>query len=467
MKFPKLPWLSWATDVLARLSIILIFAPWVFLVSSLVEEEGVLAFLACLIALALLASLIASWISKLLDKLVLIKRYAVTVLFSLVSLLLPLAATFLPGLSGIYLPFPWPYRMLLGLVFWVLGVRLGSQPSSNYSMQRHLIWGTMGAAIYLITAHVTGIWDEVLPQLTTLMILWFAAAIAATSLLRIKEYSGGFEQGEGNSMSIWSPLFFIGAPLLVLLAAVTAFFIPGLTRILQVPFFFLLNLIRLLLQLFGFILGYAMYLFYRIFSRFFEHEEVTFQDLDLHLPEEVPEITPALEAIPLIFEFLMFIGTIAGVIIFLATIMYLIIIASRDEKVEITEETRESYASISALKNWGSDWLDGLRGTLDRRLTGLRLRRFLNNPKTAVEIYNALLISLALKGTKKPPHITPQNFQPHIHEHLPKFRRQTDGILNAFLQEFYGQEKTKPPALKHLQEDWQTLKKEIFQRRRT
>ena len=454
MSSARLRWLEAFSSALGLACYVSLYAPWFILAQT---EMGVplLAGYGRLSLLLLVAYATARLGHAGLERLSSRVRYQLTIGWGLAGVAFTLWGVVLP-LQGSGVHYVW--WLLLGLAAWVRGLHMGIYPAQSVDMQRQMVLGALGLALVMLLAHQWGQWEIVLAEAAPFLLFWLIGVLVATGLLHLQEMGERASGQSGSLARFWPPLLLSLASVLLGLAVVFSWLAPVLIQVLRWPARLIWYGFQTVVGVIGYGLGYVVQVLVWILRRLLSPgEPIEFEAPEAFGPGElvVDEIAGTS---PLVMESLKWLGLAAVVLGAVALAVYLLLRQWQRPKEGAPQEVRESYASLSALRGWGTvRWQELLR-EMERRGRRWRRRR---PPASPVEIYHALLTLARERDLPRHPAVTPHEFCTPLKKCFPGNDESIEEFSGAFLQEYYGERSPSAEVLRQLQDAWQAFRSSV------
>ncbi len=414
-------------DALAAACRLLALLPWVHMVVLAAGDAGLPALMLRVIAVSVAAYTMAQT-ARALPPLVGSRRLN-SILMGTSGVLV---AALVFGLPAFRLGLTWPLWLGLGVMAWLTGVALDSFSTDPAAMHLHMISGAISISSSMLLAAHLGFGDEGGSVLLTLAGLWLVTVMVATALVRFAELS---ERYVGMPVTrFWPPVLGMISVVCIALAVFLGLAAPVVLGLLRTPALALMWLVRAVLTVVAYAVGVvAQVLIWGLQLLVDPSRRADFEMPTLDGTTEFPEVPPP-EGLNLPPELLWSLAVAAIVVIGIGLTAWLLLRArARSSELEL-QESRESFASSSAIRRWAAGrW--GLGAGV--RSAILQVTR---QPQTAVEYYTALLRLAARRGAERAPATTPLEHQVGVHRVLAGVAAETDTILGAFLSEYYGEE---------------------------
>ena len=434
----------------------LLFGPWFVFWSAGTHEPALVALYWRLVGLLLAGRCAAAVLRPWLLRQELSRRQTVALAFAAITTPAAGYLALAPMLPSRDLEQYWVFAAVVGLLAWLRGLGYGSSSASSSDLHRHLMTGSISLAVCLFVAERTGVWGEVLPRTVPLVVAWCSGAVVATSLMRFLEIAQKTSAQELRSR-FWPSM--LGS--VVLGSLIVAALLTVVAPAVWAAFRRLFPILRSILSIIGapivFVLGvvseaiaWLVMLLSRIKPQFkFRMPEGA--GGENFLPEQLQSDLP-----PKYLESLrwVFLALVVVAVVLLAVKYLLARLNARTEPD--SDETRESFASPGALRQW-TRRLRRLLARLLQRL-GERVRRWASEPSTATGLYNAVLSYAARGGRAKPAGATPLAFQPAIREIFEGSEEPAGRILYGFMDEYYGDQELSPEQIEGLRRDWKRMR---------
>ncbi len=463
MSSSTLRYVKSGAELLAVACFALLFGPWFVFWSAGTREPALLALYwrlaAILLAGASGAMALRPWLSRQTPD----KRQRVAIAFAVVTTPVAADLALAPMLASRDLEQYWVFAGFVGLVAWLRGLGYGSSSPSSADLHRHLLIGSISLAVCLFAAERTGIWGAVLPQAVPLVVAWCSGAVVTTSLMRFLEITRKTSAQELRSR-FWPSLLssvvlgsLVSAALLTILAPAVWAGVRSLFPLLRSILSIIGAPIAFVLRILSEAIAWLVMLLSKIQPKFkFKLPEgAGGEDF---LPKQLqPDLPPEyLDSLRWVFLVL------AAVAVVVLAVRYLL--ARLYDSVELApDETRESFASPGALRQW-TRRLRRLLARLLQRL-GERVRGWASEPSSATGFYHVVLSYAARAGRPKPESVTPLTFQPTVHEVFEGSEEPAGRILHGFMDEYYGDVKLPAEQIEKLRLDWRRLKEQVSESR--
>jgi len=456
MSSSTLRYVKSGAELLAVACFALLFGPWFVFWSAGTREPALLELYWRLAALLLAGTCAAIGLRPWLSRQTPGRRQSVAVAFAAVTT--PVAAYLAlgPMLGSRDLEQYWVFAGFAGLVAWLRGIGYGSSSPSSADLHRHLLIGSISLAVCLFVAERTGVWNMVLPRTVPLVVAWCSGAVVATSLMRFVEIARKTSAEELRSR-FWPSLLSSVVLASLVSAALLTILAPAVWAGIRSVFPILRSILSIIGAPIVFLLGilsegiaWLVMLLSRIQPRFkFQLPEGA--GGDDFLPKQLqPDLPPEyLDSLRWVFL------ALAVVAVIVLAVRYLLArLNARAEPVQ--DETRESFASPGALRQW-TRRLRRLLARLLQRL-GERVRGWASEPSSATGFYHAVLNYAARAGRPRPSTVTPLDFQPAVQEVFEGSEEPASRILNGFMDEYYGDVKLQPEQIEKLRQDWRRMR---------
>jgi hypothetical protein len=437
----------------------LAFGPWFALWASSAREPALLGLYWRVAAVMVAGRCSAAAMRPRLARQTQDRRQKAAIAFSAVTTAGAAFLTLVPMLRQGRLEQYWVFSAVLGLAAWLLGLGRGATSPTSSDLHRHLVFGSASLALCLLVADRTGLWQALLPQAVPLSLAWCAGTVVATSLMRFLEIAAK-TAGEDLKSRFWPSLLsfvvfgsLFAAGLLTVIAPVVWAGIQSLFPIFRWILSIIGAPVMLALALLSEVIAWLVtWLATRLRPRFEFRLPERFAAEDYLPQKEQPNLLPAY------FESLrwIFVG-IAVLIVIVLAVRYLLGRLHAAESSD-PDETRQSFASAGALRQW-SRRLREIMAKLLQRL-GDRVRSWTREPETPTEIYHAVLERVERAGIPRPAAITPLAFQPAVLEVFVRCDEPAGRILSGFMDEYYGEQSPEPDRVEKLREDWRHMREQ-------
>ncbi len=449
-------WSRVLSSALALACYVSLYGPWVIL-----AEEGLgLSLMGGYVRLALLLA-VACVSTRLghgtLARLSSVLRLRVTLLWGVVGVVLTFWGVALP--LAAHLPYAW--WLLLGLAAWVRGLYMGIYPPENPDMQRQMGLGTLGLALVMVLAHQYGLWEAVLVPATPFIVFWLVGILVTMGLMHLEELRDRTTEHTGALGRFWPPLLVGLASVMLALAVLFSWLAPALVRMVRPVAQFVWYGVRMVFGVVGYGLGYVVQLMIWILRWILSRG----QPPDFEPPQgfEPGEMFPSDQiegASPLIAETLKWMGMAALVLAAVAASAYVLLRVWQRQRQASPQELRESYASLSALRQWGSKrWHELLEDMERRRKRWHRFRRRV--PASPLEMYHTLLALARQRGVQRPEASTPHEFLVPLKECFSGHEKTIEAISRAFIWEYYGDVSPSSVTMRELSRTWQEFRRQL------
>lgn len=456
-------------DVLSVACYAGLFAPWFVLAGAFTDRAEPVRLFWRLVVLLFLARALAGASRLYLERETRLRK-AVAVALGIFGIILSWAVVAVPasrtegagtvGVSGA----AWilPVWFVAGLLAWVKGTNFGARPPDNTYMHRQLAFGSVSIALCFVFAARLDVYDRVFPASLPFILFWSIGAIVATALMRLAELSrkGGSESGEVTRF--WPYLLILTAAGCLAFAILFSVISPVVLHLLQVPARLLLRVAGFCLAIIAFFLGMIVQGIAWLWELIMARRTGKAPEMPKMAGFEKFSEEQVLRPLPVaVGEAAKWLVIVAAALAAVALVVYYLLRVWAKDRELSPDESRESFASIDALAAWAaSRWREVLEaaGRGAGRFIAARARHA--RPRTATEIYHAVLDVAAGKGQPRPVPVTPYRFQPVLVACFPGTATALDEILLAFSAEYYGERCLSEVTLQGLYQEWLTVQRE-------
>ncbi|NLP38027.1 MAG: hypothetical protein GX357_10270 [Firmicutes bacterium] len=454
MSSNRLPLARWGVEALAFLSYLALFGPWFVLVGFYAKASPFLWEYGKFALLALICWGLTHYLKPPQGSAASIMSGKRAILLIVAGLVLVITLFIIPMLGGKFSFAALVGYLVVGGFAWIMGAKKAFDLHTNYDLQKQLLFGTLAFAVLFFFANRAGIMNQVFRYTLPFVLFWLTATALVMGILRLFELQGGADL---KRIKKWlrSYLFIIaGCLAIALFAGVIA---PWLFQYVKIPLLYLWRLLSSLIIYFAMALGYVVQYAINWFMAKFTESNFRIEPPEMPSFEQnevVNDFSPTTLNLLTGLQWVLLI-LVAFIII---RFLYLYLTQSqRTVRKRQQVETRESFSSADALRDWGRRQLKRIAMTLKQKAEVLNVFKKENS---AVDIYHALLETAARKGTVRLPAQTAHKFQDKLLACFAPKEKETNHIFAAFVEELYAEQKVDAKKIELLRTDLANLKRQ-------